>query len=50
MTTYNTHSSPMPSDPKFYHLDMVQENQQELLKLIEKYEKNKHKKYSKALN
>ena len=49
MTTYNMYSQPMPSDPKFYHLDMVQGKWQELVRLKEKYGK-KHEKYSKALD
>ena len=50
MTRYNvylpTHSASL--DPQAYHLNVVQEKQQELLRLNERYEKTDEK-YSKAL-
>ena len=39
----------MPSDPKFHHLHMAPEKQQELVRIKERYEK-KHQKYSKTLD
>ena len=38
-----------PLDPKFYHLNVAQSKQQELVSLKESHEK-KHEKYSKALD
>ena len=39
----------MPSDTQSYHLNVVEEKRQELLKLKERYEK-KNEKYSKTLD
>ena len=47
MTCAESPSAPL--DPPSYHLNMVQEKQQELLRLEERYNK-KHKKYSKTLD